>query len=148
MKQLILVRHGDYFGNSLSGYGRNQIKLLASKLKPFINGHSVAILTSTAGRACESADILGSFFGVDYEQHEVLWSENRHRENFVEALNLVRLNKNKADTLILVTHYEYVQKFPRYFAEKEMNVHFSSRLIGKGEAWVIDCQQKKIVHVY
>lgn len=148
MKKLVLVRHGSYGGDDhLSSDGRRQIEVLAEKLKTFVNGDSVVILTSIADRARESAEILSSFFGVEYEQHEILWSGNGHLEDFDGTLNLIRSNSSKGDILILVTHYEYVEYFPSYFAEKELDTKLRSRLIGKGEAWVVDCKEKTLTHV-
>ncbi|HEC94285.1 MAG TPA: histidine phosphatase family protein [Candidatus Kaiserbacteria bacterium] len=146
MKHLIVVRHGDYYENGLSDDGRKKIKCLAHKLRPYVSGESVVILTSPVGRAYESAGILCSFFGVSCEKYEILWSENSHPKDFAGTLELVRLN-NKSDTLILVTHYEYVETFPQYFAMSELGISLSSYLIGKGEAWVIDCQQKVLTHI-
>jgi len=148
MKYLILVRHGEYDrAYHLSSNGREQVVALAEKLKSFVNGSSVIIFTSIADRARESADILCSFFGVDYEKHEILWSENDHPANFLGTLNLVRSNKDRADILILVTHIEYVEDFPSYFTENELGTKLRSTSVGKGEALVIDCQQKTLTHV-
>ena len=147
MKTLVIVRHGDYNGPRLSDRGRNQMKTLGEKLQTLINGSSVLLLTSIAGRAKESAEVLGSVLGVGFEEHEILWSENSHRENLPGALELVRSRKDEADVLILVTHYEYVDEFPAYFANQELGVQLRSNLIGKGEAWVLDCQQKTLEHV-
>lgn len=148
MKKLVLVRHGSYGGDDhLSSDGRRQIEALAKKLKTFVNGASIVILTSIADRARESAEILSSFFGVEHEQHEILWSENSHPEDFNGTLELIRSNSNKGDILILVTHYEYVEYFPSYFAEKELGAALHPRLIGKGEAWVVDCAEKTLTHI-
>lgn len=147
MKLLAVVRHGDYNGPRLSDYGRNQMKALGEKLQTRINGSPILLLTSIAGRAKESAEVLGSVLGVGFEEHEILWSENSHRENFPGALELVRSRKDEVDVLILVTHYEYVEGFPTYFASREMGAELYSNLIGKGEAWILDIQQKTLEHV-
>ncbi|MDD5043709.1 MAG: histidine phosphatase family protein [Patescibacteria group bacterium] len=148
MDKLIIVRHGDYdSGAHLSNLGCEQMKALAEKLKTVVNGSSVCILTSPIGRALESAEILNSVFNVGCEQHKVLWSESRHPEDFPVALDLVRSHKDRAEVLILVTHYEYAEGFPRYFAKEELDVQLRSESIQKGEALVIDCQQKTWSHI-
>lgn len=148
MKHLIIVRHGQYGpGQQLNDRGRAQIEALADRLKSFMNGVKVMILTSTADRARESAEILGSAFGVGFEEHEILWSESSYPEDLPGTLKLVRSRKDNADVLVLVTHYEYVEKFPSYFARNELGTPMSSGLIEKGEAWVIDCFQKTLTHV-
>lgn len=138
MKQLIVVRHGQYgYDGRLNDCGRVQIGALADKLRSLINGVTVMILTSTVDRARESAEILGSAFGVGFEEHEILWSENSHPEDLPGTLELVRSRKDNADVLVLVTHYEYVEEFPSYFAREELGTSMHSRLIENGEAWVI-----------
>lgn len=149
MKNLVIVRHGLYGKNDrLNNYGRAQMSALAAKLKPLINGASVRILTSPAARARESAEILGAAFSVEIEEQEVLWSEGAHPENFPEALKLVRINKDKADVLMLVTHYEYAEGFPAYFSEQELGIALHSRSpVQKGQALVLDCLAKTLTHV-
>lgn len=148
MKKLILVRHGEYgWNNQLTDYGRQQIASLSEQLKPHVNGASLLILSSVAPRASESAEILGSAFGVGTEEHDVLWSENQHREDLPAALELVRSKKDVAEVVMLVTHLEYVCDFPNYFGQHELGVSFQYQEISKGTAWVIDCEQKTINHV-
>jgi phosphohistidine phosphatase SixA len=146
MRRLIIVRHGDYGEDyHLSQYGIEQITLLSTMLKATTNGESIAILSSVATRAVDSAKILGKAFGVPFEEHDVLWSENRHPENLQEALELVRSKKDCADVLVLVTHLEYVYLFPNHFGKEELGVtSFPRREIGKGTAWDIDCEAKTI----
>lgn len=144
MQRLILIRHGVYgYDDRLNETGRQQMNEIAKKLQPTLNGGRVALLTSVAARARESADIIGKLIGVEPEEHDVLWSENRHRENLPKALELVRSKKDVVDVLILVTHLEYTERFPRYFAQEELGGGtFPHREVAKGEAWDIDCEQK------
>lgn len=148
MKQLIVVRHGECGqDNRLNYRGYAQMVALAGKLKPFINGESVLIITSPTDRTRESARILGTAFGSEIEEYEVLWSENSHPEDFPGALELVRSQRDKADVLILVTHYEYTEGFPEFFAKEELEVKLHAREIKKGEALVIDCLQNTLTHI-
>lgn len=153
MKQLILVRHGDYDADGHNGHlndrGRKKIKILTKKLKKFIKRCSVAILTSTADRARESADMLSSFFGVDHEQYDVLWSGSGHPEDLEGALDLIRwkVRMKNPDVLIVVTHFEYVEDIPSFFAKKELDIELQSITIDKAEALVFDCCQKSLTHV-
>lgn len=149
MKYLVVVRHGEYSDGRLNNRGRAQMGTLAEKLRPLTNGATVLILASTTDRARESARILSSFFSSVgfFEEHEILWSENSHPEDLPGTLELVRSRKNEVDVLVLVTHYEYVVKFPAYFASEELGATMLSRLIGNGEAWVLDCSQKTLTHV-
>lgn len=113
-----------------------------------MNGGRVVILTSIATRARESAEILGEIFGVEFEEHDVLWSGNRHSEDLPKALELVRSKKDDTDILVLVTHLEYVEEFPRYFGKNELGESsFPLDGVRKGEAWDIDCEAKTIAHI-
>ncbi|MBI4118720.1 MAG: histidine phosphatase family protein [Parcubacteria group bacterium] len=147
MKQLIVVRHGDYGHSELTDLGRTQIRALAEKLKPFTNGATVLVLTSPAVRARQSAEIISSTFGVGFEEHDILWSDESRTENLLGTLELVRSRKDGAEVIILVTHYEYVERFPEYIAREELGTELRSRVIGKGQAWVLDCLQKTLTHV-
>ena len=147
MDTLIIVRHGHYNCNGLSDYGREQISSLSNKLKPFINNASPLILSSTANRAIESAEIIATTFNVSLEKHEILWSEKSHPEDLYGTLELIRSREHETETIILVTHYEYTENFPEYFAEAYLNTQIDSYDINKGEAWVIKCDDKTIQHI-
>lgn len=148
MRTLVIVRHGNYGKDlHLDDSGRADIARLAVQLNQYINGGSIRILTSPVDRAQESAHILGMSFGVDPQPHELLWSDNNHDEDLPAALELVRTQGHGVDALLLVTHYEYVGLFPEYFGKQELGVSFPIKFIEKGEAWVIDYDQKTVVHV-
>lgn len=153
MRHLIIVRHGDY-GNDhhLDGLGRRQINNLAELLQGFTRDMHVRILTSTADRARESAEILLYTLGVralsiTSKEHEILWSERSRPEDLAGTLALVQTQATSAEVLILVTHREYVESFPGYFLREVLGVDQPSRLIEKGEAWVIDCKAETLVHI-
>lgn len=147
MQRLIIVRHGDYGGRSLTAFGREDIAKLGERLKSTINGGRILILTSTAIRARESAEILSQILGVEIEENEILGSED-YMEDMEATLGLVRSKKEAADVLILVTHMEFVEEFPSLFGKEELGVdYFPYRAIGKSEAWDINCEQKTITLV-
>ncbi len=143
MKKLILVRHGKYGSDDkLNASGRKQMDNLSETLKSIINGESVIILTSTAPRASESAEIISKSLNVPFEEHEILWSDNGHPEDIPKVLELVKFHKEKSDILILVTHLEYMDRFPTHFASKELGVAINFQRSEKGCAFVIDCAEK------
>lgn len=148
MKKLILIRHGDYSGDKLNEVGRKQIIDLTNVLKEeYLNDESILLMTSTALRASDSAKVVSEILKIDYKEYKTLWSDKNHKENHEALLELIKSKQNEAETIILVTHYEYVEEFPAYFASKELDIEWSDKLIGKGEAWVIDCQAKTREHV-
>lgn len=148
MKRLVVVRHGEYgSGDHLNEEGRAQMNALAEKLKPLFSGCSVLVLTSTANRARESAEILTAAFSAACEAHEILLSESSHQEDLPGVYELVRSRQDLADVVMLVTHLEYARDFPSYFGEKQLETHWHQGELEKGEAKVIDCEFKTIRYV-
>ncbi len=149
MKKLVIVRHGAYGpSEGLNDIGKQQIRLLGEQLGNIISGDSIMIFTSTAERAHQSAEILGKIFGVKNQLCEFLHSDCEHKEDHQKVLELVCTHKDSADVVILVTHLEYGENFPLYFAMREFGeVHFSGFGIKQGQAWVIDCQAKDMTLV-
>ena len=149
MKRLIIVRHGNCNEDGyLDDNGRRQMDYISRRLKSkFTDNPRVVILTSTADRAKESAEILGKIFEVEIEPHEVLWSDRERRTDLSNLLYLVRSKKDIADVIILVTHLEYTEEFPYHFGKNELGVgHFPFRELGNGQFWDIDCEQKTILY--
>lgn len=141
LKKLILVRHGEYnLGTKgLSDNGCDQINYLVDKIAPFINKGNTTILSSTAKRAAESADIISERTGVGYENHEILWSDEEHREDYEGAMELIEQHINKVETLVLVTHYEYAERLPGIFAKAKLAKNIWPVAIPKGYAAMLDC---------
>ena len=146
MKKLIIARHGEYdLGNGkLNSEGIKSITALSEEILLLAKNQKVVILSSTAFRALDSAEIIGEKLGISFEKEKVLWSDSDHYEDFEAALNLIRSYFEKVDILILVTHFEYVDLFPYYFARKQLNTQIKSYPINKGSAWCIDCIKKTI----
>ena len=149
-KQLIiLVRHGQYgYNGRLDDKGRATIFALIDQLKTIIGEQSVAIITSAAEWAKQSAALIAQTFGLllDY-QHEgfqALWVYNDHMESFPRAKELVKEHQDKADILIVVTHKEYAEELPCFYAWTEWNASFSVFKVSYGEAIVIDRKNKTV----
>lgn len=154
MKKLILVRHGLYssWGENawgLTEQGKAQIERMGRALKGLLAGATVGLLSSTAKRASQSAALLGSHLNTTPEEHGVLGSDGDYGVDMEQTLALIQ-GQNGADVLVVVTHLEYVEKFPQHFAEKGLGINprlFPYREIPKGTAWVIDCEQKTCTYL-
>ncbi|KKS26493.1 MAG: Protein containing Phosphoglycerate mutase // Nucleotidyltransferase [Parcubacteria group bacterium GW2011_GWC2_42_6] len=146
MKKLITVRHGHYilYGSwGLSDIGRKQMEDLVEKLKSIV-GESVFIITSTARRAKESAEVLSAAFSTTYEEHDVLWVESRRPPDGKKILELVNSRGDRADNLIVVTHMENVS-LPISFAKKTLGFSLNNHVfLQKGEASVLDLETKSL----
>ena len=147
MKFMALVRHGNYNSRGLTSDGQEQIGSLGDRLKGLLNGSTVAILTSPTRRAVESADILARVLDCTTEVHDVLESGGGVYPKCDEVLALVHSWRDSVDAVILVTHLEYTEDFPRYFFQEEFRVRMFSTNIPKGSAYVIDCHAKTMVHL-
>jgi len=121
---------------------------LGNQLKSTLNGERVVLLTSSALRARESAEMLGNTIGCNFEAHDVLWSDSAHRKDLPGVMELIRSKRNDGDVLILVTHLEYIEYLPKYFSMEEFGEPvFPHMEILYGEAWDIDCDKKTIAHI-
>ena len=148
MKKLIVVRHGLYSnlpGFPLSDAGRKQMASLGSQIRAqHTNGTTPRILSSIAPRAKESAEILAAILGAEVELEEALWSENGRPVQLDKVLSVLSNNGN-IDVVIVVTHLEYTYELPEAFGEKVLGARLvTDRELNKGDAWVIDCVEKKI----
>lgn len=153
MKKLILARHGHYHRDEdghLTEYGERQMAELGRRLGSCLGSAPRAlILSSTAPRGLESARILGDVCAIRMEGHEVLWADNQHAGSFRNAFALVESKKDEVDALILVTHLDYVARFPSYFADsrgiKLTNGGYEE--VPNGAARAIDCELNTVVRI-
>jgi phosphohistidine phosphatase SixA len=136
----------DEGGFHLNDQGRDEMRRLVESVRGLLNADSTLILTSTANRARESAELIAAFLKIkNVEEHEILLSDRSRPEDFPGVLKLIRTVKDGVDTLVLVTHLEYAKYFPSFFGEEELGAKLDYLLeIKKGQAWVIDCLQKNI----
>lgn len=150
MKDLLIVRHGNYGRNyHLDEVGREQIAKMAKWIRMLSELGSLALLSSTAPRAIESAEIIGKEIGVQIHEHPILWSggdaifgDERERWSSEGVVALIR-QYEQYDTVILVCHLESTESVPERFGDRVLGVHtFPYKEVGKGEGWLIDCKLK------
>ena len=149
MNKLVVVRHGGYGGarSELTAAGIKQIQKLAEML-----GSTVAaegnrkIFSSPESRAQQSAGILGNVFSIPIEIQDRLWTglERATRDNcewlydFLSGQNLI--------VAIVVTHIDFANDFPTFFASKEWGVSKSlPREVKKGEGVVLDLEARTMI---
>ncbi len=155
MKKLVIFRHGHDHGTreSLSPSGRERVRETAEKLSPHFDGSSLLILSSTALRAVETAEIIAERFCASFESHDVLWSGGGGKcrgsfEDFAKVLEIINGHEKQADVVVLVTHYEYVEAFPAFFGRKCLDAKLPVvDAIPKGTALLINCETKEMVHI-
>lgn len=147
MKYLALVRDADSgVDGRLTTSGHEQMYRLSRQLKEHVGALSVRILSSSAPRAKDAATILSQAFEVDsFEAEELWWSHSCEPGSLPYALARIRECAPSADVLVVVTHREYVDHLPERFGREELGVDLPPVNANKGEAVVIDCEQRSAV---
>ncbi len=133
MKKIILVRHAAYSGSGpdpiLSEIGKEQAAWLANALLEKIEeSKHITIWSSTAKRAVGTTQIIKDCF-PDAELGYIpkLWSDNDHPHDYAWLKN--KLEEFEGEVLIVVTHLEYVQIFPRLLGFTGNNSGYAEGLI-------------------
>ncbi|MDP3882493.1 MAG: phosphoglycerate mutase family protein [Candidatus Staskawiczbacteria bacterium] len=158
MKKLFIVRHGDYtddgeyLNEPLSSLGKKQADSLADKLEGHVDKASVVILSSTSLRATQFAEIISARLDLPFESSDLLWSGTGGKvfgisDDFKKVLELLDKRPEDPDVVILVTHYEYVGGFTRFFGRVKLDVRLLGEVIPKGTAWLIDCEKKELSYI-
>ncbi len=124
---IALVRHAQYSSTSNT---EDPVLSYGGKLYAFSLGQQLArmlptdkqarIITSSAARAKETADIIAEELSISkVECMEQLWSDNKHSYNFEWLLDVIEDHflDGLDQPLIIVSHLEYVQRFPHYWLE-------------------------------
>ncbi len=150
VKRIIIARHGSGW-TDLDEFGLRQTEKLALAVKASLNGGGVALLSSTAPKAEQSAEIFSGILDIPFERHELLWagfdSPGRNRRNgdpvgLTAALQLIEASE--METVILITHLEYTRELPRAVKDRLLGdgADFPFEALKAGQAWVIDCEAK------
>lgn len=148
MRQFIVVRVGEYSTKekTLTDRGRATIRLLAQELKRRVGELTVVLMSSDATRALASAAIIGEVLGVKVEAHCEFFSDELHEPNLRGGRKLVEVYEKCTDIVILVTHYDFVGRFPAYFASKR-GFAVRSWPVEKATALMVDCGTHELVHI-
>jgi len=148
MNHLVIIRHGadDDRTGGLTQLGQQQIASLGEQLGPVMVGKTL-ILTSTAKRARESADILRGLHGSDLEECPLLYSGSGMVLDMKRLMELVISYEDQVDVIVLVTHSEWAGGFPSYFFDQAFGANLQWTIIMKGEAFVIDVHARSAVYI-
>lgn len=146
--KLIIVRHGEYGDDDhLNNEGTCQIVGLAHILISDSAGCAISgkitILSSTAPRAKESAEILfhrlwAPSTSMEIELADVLWvgTDAPGKMDKEGVLRLIQEKADKQDVIIVVTHLNYAEGLPADFG-----IDFHGK-VEKGEMLVINMATK------
>ena len=135
-KKIFLLRHADYLSGvgvenpGLSSYGEKQAKSLSDKIKANLNGddENITIWTSSANRAKETALIIKENFpNAEFIENEKLWSDNKHLPDFNWLEQ--ELKSFYGNTLIIISHLEYIQDFPATIGFSESDADYAEGVL-------------------
>ena len=150
MKHLFLVRHGNYTirdgGYHLSTGGEQEMNVLGDIMKRVGTG-DFYITSSPEDVAIESARVLSEKLDIAQPEESMeLWSgglgpaESNAHGNPERVHNYLMQRKDKANSLIAVSHLEIAKKYPTYFLE-EFFGNTGSVPLKKGQMVHFDLEQ-------
>lgn len=148
MEHVFIVRHGDFDSKTrkLTDLGKKQIAKVAIQIRNLLGTKSSVIVTSTAPRALESSEIISDTTKTqDCVPMEFLWSHPDdapsgayyHNQDPSKVMQILQPLMHK-DVIILVSHHEVVNQFPKYFMQEMFGKTLSCPKLEKGEALHID----------
>lgn len=148
LTRLFVIRHADYNDYlRISIKGHQQMLELLEKLKRRIHylDDRMYLISSTAQRALDSANVILEGFMTGFSPEELFWSDNGHPQNYQAAFDrIVKIGSEKFNVLVIVTHLEYCNYLPHMIAEKIMGIKAPSIKIEKGQCCMIDFKTKTI----
>ncbi|MFH1212055.1 MAG: phosphoglycerate mutase family protein [Candidatus Woesearchaeota archaeon] len=157
MKHLFVARHGSYGKDGrINDAGREQMKALAAVIKGILVGSPAHIVSSTASRALDSAQVLAEELGLSgVEQELYIWgggdapkdsyyNDRWRSESASERLiEIVYRERSGADTVIVVSHCGTADWIDYHVCEKEsIPGHGKPTEIPKGRAIHFDMENK------
>lgn len=152
MKHLFLVRHGNYThgsdGYHLSQHGQREMETLSELMKE-LAGDDFYIVSSPEAVAIESARVLAERLGVAQPEEAMdLWSgdlgpaESNYDGDPERVHNYLMERKDKAISLIAVSHLEIVKRYPTHFLRSELGQEGRAPEPAKGQMVHFDLEQR------
>lgn len=153
MKNLFVVRHGNYDQRGLTDSGKQDIAALGGRMERFVNG-SVHIMSSPVNRAYQSAEILAKALGAgEIEKSQWLDTDISVKGSFQEFYpqsyemgRKIISERSNTDNLVMVTHHEVCARFFPWYLETAlgMNARVDRLGLDKGRAYHLDVGNKSV----
>ena len=148
MNNLLVVRHGSYIRETgkLSDYGKQQVEELSQVICNIGVGKDCYFACSKADRATESASILISKLNNGHSLN--IWDELFDIGNYLSLSGAEKIHervggvRDKADTLVLVSHFSVATGYSSYFMQEEFNRGGRISKVPTGRAVFIDLLNK------
>ena len=153
MKNLFLVMHGEFNPNELSLNSRSIVDLQeVGRLIKERGDSDFYILSSPEILTVLSAGMLASSLGLStFENRTELWSGNfsalvrggNYSGNPEIVHKLVQERKDKASSLVLMSHYEVGASYPTYFVNNEFETSAFIDPLQKCQGIYFDLNRKR-----
>jgi phosphohistidine phosphatase SixA len=123
LNKFAVIRHADYsFATGrITPDGIQQMRDLLQPLWSYIGRDpDVIIVSSSAPRAKDSAQIISKELEIPYFVFDELWSDSRHVQLNQPALDVISniAREKKCRVVIIITHKEYAHDLPRLICER------------------------------
>lgn len=148
MKHLFVIRHGDHIRGALTEQARVQVRAVADQMKSICGEIQVGfyLLSSTAPRAEDTADIIAHAFGItEYTKDDRLRTRSGHllSPQELQAIDgMIDPHAVSNDAIAITTHYEVAGQYPPYFLEKEFGRRELIQIPGRGEGIHFDLERR------
>lgn len=143
MKQLILVRYGQYEDGHLTEEGIETMERAAMRLNDIEIGTS-RLLAANTPRAVESAEVLARSLGTQVEICDELYAagEDGKLPSTSSAWALLKSRGEACDSLIAVVSREYIETLPSLILGSEAEVS-----LDRGQCLVIDLETNVLTYL-
>ena len=144
MKQLILVRYGQYENGHLTKEGREVMMQAGEKIQPLISNCSFKLLAADTARAIESAEVIGEMINKNVDIYTELYAaeEDGRLPACEAAQKLLSELGNDCDIIVAIVSREYIETLPSYLLKKEMKT-----TLNRGDCLVVDFELEDVLGI-
>lgn len=144
MKQLILVRYGQYNDGHLTEEGVETMMKAGQKIMPLVSTANVELIAAETSRAVESAEVIGRMINKPVRAYSELYAaeEDNLLPNCKTAEDLLLKIGEVCDVVIAVVSREYIELLPSYLLKKELETSLE-----RGDCLVIDFERRNISYL-
>ncbi|NGM72632.1 SixA phosphatase family protein [Sphingobacterium sp. SGL-16] len=131
-KILYLIRHGkaedhsflkrDYERN-LVEKGINRSQIVAQKIKKQLSKEEILIVSSSANRALQTAEVFGEI--VEYSKSEIQQESSIYEAYYTEILKVINKVDNKANTVFIFGHNPGLSDLTNYLCNSYIDLKTS-----------------------
>jgi phosphohistidine phosphatase SixA len=135
-ERIYLLRHAQAYSHvddgELTRQGKKDAEQLAIRLKEDLGETPVEIWSSPALRAVETTRIIvkAKVQGPAVRYEEKLWCDNRRKHDFKWLQDMIVASDAK--DIVIVTHKEYVNKFPASIGYEVNEIEYAQGVLISG----------------